>query len=113
VVHTVVNFIMEQFQLHKAHLIFIIIGLVVGLLSQMILPGRGFGLVVTILIGIAGCYLGNMFIRPYVDEYVTFTKHNTVHAIISGTIGAMALSLVINLIRGGKDKDKTAYRNNA
>ncbi len=111
-VETVVTFIIETFQHHKAQIIFVAVGMVVGLFSQMILPGRGFGLVATLAVGIAGCYLGNMFLNEYITEYVTFTKNETVHTIIGGTIGAMALSFAINLIRGGKDKDKTAYRNN-
>ncbi len=109
---TIVTFIYETFQHHKAHLIFIAIGMVVGLFSQMILPGRGFGLLATLAIGIAGCYIGDMFLGDYVTEYVTFTKNATIHKIIGGVVGAMALSFIINLIRGGKDKDKTAYRNN-
>ncbi len=111
-VETVVTFIIETFQHHKAHIILIAIGMVVGIFSQMILPGRGFGLLATLVIGIAGCYIGDMFLHSYVREYVTFTQNATVHKIIGGTIGAMALSFIINIIRGGKDKDKTAYRNN-
>ena len=100
-----VEFIITQFQEHKGLIIIIVIGMVAGLLAQMILPGKGFGLIGTFVIGIAGCWLGN----KYAKQYLTFIDNETIKKIISGTLGAMALSLVVNLFRWGKEKDKTGY----
>lgn len=107
-VESFVNFIMTQFVAHKALLLVIVIGMVVGLLSQMLLPAKGFGLIGTFAIGIAGCYLGNMFVK----EYLTMIDNDTLKNIASGVAGAMALTVVVNIFRPGKHKDKTAYRNN-
>jgi uncharacterized membrane protein YeaQ/YmgE (transglycosylase-associated protein family) len=102
---------MEQYFAHKALLVTICIGAVAGLFAQMFVPGKGFGIVPTIVIGIIGCYLGNMFI----SHYLTMIDNKTLKDIVSGTLGAMVLSLVINIFRIGspKHKDKTKWRNNA
>ena len=86
----------------------VLVGCTAGLLSQMILPGRGFGLVASFALGIAGAWLGNKFITEYLD----FISNDIVRQIASATCGAIVLAFVINLIRGGKDRDKTAWRHN-
>ena len=111
-VENVVTWIIETFQTYKPQLTIVAIGMVVGLLVQMILPGKGFGLVGTFLIGIIGCWLGNMFLHEFVEEYITFTKSSTVHTVIGGTIGGIIFGFVVNLFRTEKQKDKTKYRNN-
>ncbi len=107
-VEKVITFIIEQFQAHQALLLTIAIGLIAGLLAQMILPGKGFGLFASAAIGIAGCWLGDKFI----SEYITFVDNHTLKRVISGTGGAMALGIVAGLFRFKKVKDKTKYRNN-
>lgn len=104
----IVHFITTQYHEHQQLLITLGIGAACGLFSQMIMPGRGFGLFPTVLIGIAGCFIGNALIK----EHLTMIDHNALKTLAAGTLGAMALSLPINLIRGGKDKDKTGWRNN-
>ncbi len=100
------QFIMDQFQAHKAIIIVIVIGMVAGLVAQMILPGRGFGMLATIGIGIAGSWLGNKFLA----DYLTFIEDSLFRRIAAAIIGAMVLSVIINLIRGGEDKDLTHWR---
>jgi uncharacterized membrane protein YeaQ/YmgE (transglycosylase-associated protein family) len=100
------DFIMTQFQAHR-HLIFIlVVGMVAGLLSQMILPGRGFGILATIGIGMLGSWLGNFLIA----DHLTFIEAGPLRTIAAATVGAMVLSVIINLIRGGEDKDLTHWR---
>jgi uncharacterized membrane protein YeaQ/YmgE (transglycosylase-associated protein family) len=103
-----VTFIIETFQHNKHTILVIVLGMVAGLVSQSILPGKGFGLVGTFIIGISGCFLGNHFI----NEYLTFIDNETLKTVVGGSIGAMGLSTVIGLFRTVKVKDKTAYRNN-
>jgi|GEM_PF-1243601 len=88
----------------------VFIGLAAGLLAQMLLPGRGFGLFPSFLLGMAGAWLGNKFIGD--AEFLDFITHPVLRQIASATIGAMALALVVNIFRGGKDRDKTAWRHN-
>lgn len=103
-----VTFIMETFQHNKHIVLIIVLGMVAGVISQSILPGKGFGLTGTFLIGIAGCFLGAHFI----NEYLTFLDSGILRTIVGGSIGAMGLSTVIGLFRLVKVKDKTKYRNN-
>ena len=102
--HTIQHFYFE----HKAFIFLCVIGMVAGLLAQMILPGRGFGLIPTILIGIAGAWVGN----KYIKSHLTFIDHSMFRGIASATAGAMILIIIINIARGGKDKDRTKWRHN-
>jgi uncharacterized membrane protein YeaQ/YmgE (transglycosylase-associated protein family) len=102
------DFIMEQFQAHKPAIVLIAIGMVASLLSQLILPGRGFGMLAALGIGIVGAWLGNMFIR----DRLTFIEDPFFRTVAGATVGAMILSVIINLIRGGEDRDKTGWRHN-
>jgi len=97
---------MTEFQAHKAIIIVIVIGMIAGLVSQLILPGRGFGMLATIAIGIIGSWLGNKFLSPY----MTFIEDHLFRKLAAAIVGAMLLSVVINLIRGGEDKDLTHWR---
>ena len=106
--YSIVHFIQHFYFAHKATIILVVIGMVAGLLAQMILPMRGFGMVTTIIVGILGAWLGNKFIKTY----ITFMTPGIMKEIVSATAGAMVLAIVINLVRGGKDRDKTAWRHN-
>ena len=101
-----VHIIQEFYFAHKALIFLVIIGLISGIIAQMIMPGRGFGFVVTILIGVAGAWLGNIYIKPH----LTMIDHSLFRSIASSVGGAMILILIINIARGGKDRDKTHYK---
>jgi uncharacterized membrane protein YeaQ/YmgE (transglycosylase-associated protein family) len=105
---SLVQFIQDEFTAHKAVIVLIGIGMIAGLLSQLILPGRGFGMLATIAIGITGSWLGNKFIK----QFLTFIEDDLFKTIAAATVGAMILSIVINLVRGGEDRDKTGWRHN-
>jgi len=106
--NSMVHFIQHFYFAHKAVFFIIFIGMVAGLLSQMILPGRGFGMIATILLGIAGAWIGHKFLM----KYITFMTPGIMKEIVSATTGAMILAFLVNLFRGGKDRDKTAWRHN-
>ena len=99
-------FIMDQFEQHKAIIIVIVIGMVAGLVAQLILPGRGFGMLATIAIGIAGSWLGNKFLA----QHMTFIEDALFRKLAAAITGAFLLMFIINLVRGGADKDKTHWR---
>ena len=99
-------FIMEQFTEHKMLIIAIGLGILAGIIAQMIVPGKGFGMGATILIGIAGSVLGNKFLMPY----MTFINDHLFKRIASAIVGALILMMLINAIRGGGDNDKTHWR---
>ena len=101
-------FLQQQFHEHQSLIILIVIGMVAGLIAQMILPGRGFGFIATIIIGVAGALLGHKYIR----SHLTFIDHAIFREIASATLGAMILCIIVNIARGGKDRDKTHYQHN-
>ena len=89
--------------IHDNHalLITLFVGAVAGFIAQIITPGRGFNLVVTILIGIAGGWLGGILFK----NYLNFTDNPLVNAIICATAGSLILCIAINLIFGARRKD--------
>ena len=96
----------HQFHDPKGWIILIVIGFLAGLFAQMILPGRGFGMLSTVIIGVAGAWLGS----KYIKAYITFIDDPFFRHIAAAIVGAMILCLLINLIRGGNDRDKTSWR---
>lgn len=79
-------------------LIWIIVGLVAGVLASMVMGGTGYGIVGDIIIGIVGAFVGGWL----------FSKLgvSTPFAGLPGTIfvafiGAVVLLFVLRLLRGG------------
>ena len=85
------------------------IGAVAGFLAEFIVPGRGFGVLVTIGIGMLGGWLGNMIFK----DYLNMTHNVIVDEIIRATAGAMILCIGLNLILGNRqgkhNKEKDVY----
>jgi len=102
------DFIMNAYTEHKTLIWFFIMAFAVGVVSQLILPGRGFGMIATIALGIAGSYLGNKFLM----DHMTFIEDDVFRKVASALAGTMIISVVINLIRGAKDRDLTHWRHN-
>ena len=72
----------------------ILIGLVAGVLGKLIMPGKDpGGIIVTILIGIAGALLAG-FIAPAIGINLT----GTFASYIAATIGAVALLAIYRLV---------------
>lgn len=87
-------------------LITILIGLIAGSLGKLIMPGKDpGGKVVTILIGIAGSFVGN-----FVGRFLPFIPEGNggfnIGTIISATIGAIILLFLYRVIT--KKKNKTS-----
>lgn len=105
---SIVYFI-EHFYFGHKNLIFLgIIGFIAGILAQMIVPGKGFGILATIIIGIIGAWLGNR----YINRHLMFIEHSLFRAIASATGGAIILIFLINLLRDDNERDKTHWRHN-
>lgn len=72
----------------------IIIGLVVGVIAKLLMPGRDpGGCIITILLGIAGAFVGTWIGRM-------FWGSNYVAGWILSIIGAMVLLLIYRMIAG-------------
>src|SRR6059058_3228168 len=76
-----------------AIIVFIVFGLLVGLVARLLVPGRDpIGLIGTILLGIAGSFVGGFLARAlFNDQSVGF---------IGSVIGAMLLLLLFRAVLG-------------
>ncbi len=73
------------------------IGLVVGAIAKLLMPGRDpGGCIVTILLGLAGAWVGS-----FIGQFI-FNKENYVAGWIMSVIGAMILLFIYRLIFGKK-----------
>lgn len=79
-------------------LMFIVFGLVVGLLARALMPGKqGMGLAMTTLLGIAGSFIGGFVGALLTDSRVG--DFNTA-GMIGSIIGAMVLLLAVGGLSG-------------
>lgn len=87
-------------------IIIVVIGGLAGFLAQLLTPGRGYGTIATIILGIVGGWVGKLLFK----DYLSFTDYPLVNTIICATVGAFILALILNLIIGGDNGDRTGYR---
>lgn len=76
-------------------LIWLLIGGVAGWLAGLIVKGGGFGLVGNIVVGIIGSVIGGWLF----DYFAVSTGGGIFGAIIGATVGAVALLLIVSLVR--------------
>ena len=78
-------------------LIWAIVGAVAGWLAGVIVKGGGFGLIGDIVVGIIGAFLGG-WLLPRVGVHLGGMTP-IVATIVSATIGAVVLLLILRLVR--------------
>jgi uncharacterized membrane protein YeaQ/YmgE (transglycosylase-associated protein family) len=76
-------------------LILLLIGGVAGFLAGVIVKGYGYGVVGNIVIGIVGALFAGWFL----PRLGIFTGGDIIGQIISATLGAVALLILIGLVR--------------
>jgi uncharacterized membrane protein YeaQ/YmgE (transglycosylase-associated protein family) len=82
-------------------LLFLVFGLIVGLIARALLPGRQkLGLIATMLLGAAGSFLGGFLGALITDSKIT--DLNT-----AGIIGSVLGAILLLVVAGG------AFRSNA
>jgi uncharacterized membrane protein YeaQ/YmgE (transglycosylase-associated protein family) len=74
-------------------LVYLFIGLVAGWLAGVLVKGRGFGILVDILVGIIGAELGG-----WIFGVLGLSAYGFVGAVIMAFIGAVVLLAVIKLV---------------
>jgi uncharacterized membrane protein YeaQ/YmgE (transglycosylase-associated protein family) len=79
----------------EALLVLLLIGAVAGFLAGIVVKGYGYGLVGNIVIGIVGAVIGG-WLLPRLGLY---TGGDIIGQIIAATLGAIALLLVIGVVR--------------
>ena len=76
----------------------IIVGLIAGALGKLIMPGDDpGGIIVTILIGIAGAFVGG-----FLASLIGIGSGNIIVTIIIATIGAIILLAIYRALVGGR-----------
>jgi uncharacterized membrane protein YeaQ/YmgE (transglycosylase-associated protein family) len=82
---------------------FLIFGLVVGLLARALMPGRqSMGLLMTIVLGVAGSFLGGFLVS-------LVTEHRVTDLHTAGFIGSILGAFVLLMIGGGLSRRRTAF----
>ena len=82
---------------NESLLVILLVGIVAGWLAGKIVRGTGFGILGDLLVGIVGAFIGN-WLLPKLGIYL---GTGVVSAIVNATLGAIALLLVVGLLRGG------------
>jgi uncharacterized membrane protein YeaQ/YmgE (transglycosylase-associated protein family) len=73
---------------------FLIIGLVAGWLAGTIMKGRGAGLLVNLVVGVIGAYIGG-----FLFTLIGLSAHGLIGSLITATIGAIALLFLIGVLK--------------
>ena len=84
-------------------LMWLIVGLVAGLLASMIVGGTGYGIIGDIVVGIAGAFVGGSLFR-YAGWSTPFS--GLAGTIFIAFIGAIVLLVIINLLRGAATRSR-------
>ena len=88
----------KEEQMIGAILAWIIIGLIAGALAKLIMPGDDpGGIIVTILIGIAGAFVGGFLTR-----LIGLGQGGLIWTIIVATVGAIILLAIYRMLAGGR-----------
>ncbi len=76
-------------------IVLLLVGLVAGWLAGKLIDGTGFGLIGDLVVGIVGAFIGSWLL----GALGIFIGMGIVGAIISATIGAVVLLIVIKMIK--------------
>jgi uncharacterized membrane protein YeaQ/YmgE (transglycosylase-associated protein family) len=71
---------------------FLVIGIVAGFLAERIMKGKGAGLFVNMVVGVAGAFIGS---SP--SSFLKLSFHGLIGTLISATVGAVILLFLVGL----------------
>jgi len=72
----------------------LVVGILAGLLASTILGRSGFGIIGTLLVGLAGSFIGGSFF----GNQLSITSSTFANVLITATVGAIILLFVIGLL---------------
>ncbi len=81
-------------------LIIVLVGIIAGWLAGRIVQGTGFGIVGDLVIGVLGAFFGSWLFPQMGIHFAS----GPIAAIVSATVGAIVLLLIIRLIRGSRSR---------
>ena len=77
-------------------IVVLIVGLIAGWLAAKVVQGSGLGLIGDIVVGVIGAFIGRWLFEHF---HVRIGVNFWVDAILTATVGAVVLLVVIRLIR--------------
>lgn len=77
-------------------LAWIVVGLIAGFLADFVIPGKGFGIIGNLVIGIIGAFVGGLIMNVLAPD-ATFGFWGS---IVVAFVGACVLFLIIGAVRG-------------
>ncbi len=80
-----------------AVIVTLIVGAIAGWLAGVVVEGAGFGLLINILLGIAGAFIASVLF-PRLGLGLTLGG-GLVGAIVTSALGAIVLLLIVNLVQ--------------
>ena len=92
----------------KSLLIILFIGAVAGLLAEFLAGAKSFGMLITIILGMAGAWVGNVVFKQYVN--LSFTSNPLINDIIYATAGAFIIVVLLSIVFRVRGRDRTDYR---
>ncbi|MHC1728259.1 MAG: GlsB/YeaQ/YmgE family stress response membrane protein [Syntrophobacteraceae bacterium] len=81
------------------------IGLATGFLAERIMKGRGAGLAIDLVTGVAGAFLGS-----FLPGLLKISFHGLIGTLISATVGAVILLFLVGLTMANFFPRKTWWR---
>jgi uncharacterized membrane protein YeaQ/YmgE (transglycosylase-associated protein family) len=78
----------------EALIIFLLIGLAAGWLAGMIMKKKSFGLVVNLIIGVIGAFVGG-----FLFGLIGVSTVNLIGQLVSATVGAIVLLFILGFLK--------------
>ena len=72
----------------------LVIGLVAGFLAEQIVRVRGAGLIINLVVGVVGAFIGAVLFG-----FLRLSFHGLIGSLISATLGAVVLLLLLGLVK--------------
>ncbi|HTY21867.1 MAG TPA: GlsB/YeaQ/YmgE family stress response membrane protein [Desulfomonilaceae bacterium] len=73
---------------------FLIIGLIAGWLAEKIMRGRGAGLIINLIVGVVGAYIGG-----FLFESLGMSMHGLIGSFVTAVVGAVVLLFLVGLVK--------------
>ena len=80
----------------KSLIVILVVGLIAGWLAGKIVQGTGLGIIAVIIVGVIGAFIGRWLFTYF---HIPIGANHWIDAILTATVGAVVLLVVIKLIR--------------
>jgi uncharacterized membrane protein YeaQ/YmgE (transglycosylase-associated protein family) len=85
-------------------IVWLVVGGLVGWVAGLLLQSSGNGIILNIVIGIAGAFLGGWLLGPYFHAGTINQQDFSLPSLVVSLLGAVILLAIVNLIRRGTSR---------